>query len=228
MGRPSHGGIQFRIGNPSQVNKHKDPLAQLPRDPFFGRGLSGGPREPPRSQACRSFGVELRAGIRHFAELYIAGFHAGAAHSHAPSVYAPHPAVLVETENCYPLVGCTIETTIDQNATRDLRQTSPLGRFVGLNIYQDRGHLAVVEVGAIWATAESWGAFWSRLFNLPLYRALSFTLTYAFVVTPLLIVFGLTIALAVNSLHRHLKALMIFFSLLPMIVTPLIGSLILF
>jgi ABC-type sugar transport system permease subunit len=36
------------------------------------------------------------------------------------------------------------------------------------------------------------------------------------------------IALAVNSLHRHLKGLMIFFSLLPMIVTPLIGSLILF
>jgi ABC-type sugar transport system permease subunit len=144
------------------------------------------------------------------------------------SVYAPHPAVLVEAENCAPLVGCTIETTIDQNATRDLRQTNPLGRFVGLNIYLDRGHLAVAEVGAIWAAAESWGAFWSRLFNLPLYRALSFTLTYAFVVTPLLIVFGLTIALAVNSLHRHLKGLMIFFSLLPMIVTPLIGSLILF
>ena len=36
------------------------------------------------------------------------------------------------------------------------------------------------------------------------------------------------IALAVNSLNRHLKGLMIFFSLLPMIVTPLIGSLILF
>ncbi len=36
------------------------------------------------------------------------------------------------------------------------------------------------------------------------------------------------IALAVNSLHRHLKGLVIFFSLLPMIVTPLIGSLILF
>ncbi len=144
------------------------------------------------------------------------------------SVHAPHPAVLVEVEICYPLVGCTIETTIDQDATRDLRQAEPLGRFVGLNIFLDRGHLAVVEVGAIWAAAKSWGAFGNRLFNLPLYRALSFTLTYAFVVTPLLIVLGLTIALAVNSLHRHLKALMIFFSLLPMIVTPLIGSLILF
>ena len=36
------------------------------------------------------------------------------------------------------------------------------------------------------------------------------------------------IALAVNSLHRHLKGLAIFFSLLPLIVTPLIGSLVLF
>nr|MCS5689460.1 sugar ABC transporter permease [Acidimicrobiales bacterium] len=51
---------------------------------------------------------------------------------------------------------------------------------------------------------------------------------FTFTVTPLLIAFGLVIALAVNSLHRHLKGLVIFFSLLPMIVTPLIGSLILF
>ena len=39
---------------------------------------------------------------------------------------------------------------------------------------------------------------------------------------------GLMIALAVNSLHRHLKGLIIFFSLLPMIVSPLLGSLVLF
>jgi ABC-type sugar transport system permease subunit len=57
---------------------------------------------------------------------------------------------------------------------------------------------------------------------------MAFTLTYTFVVTPLLIVLGLIIALAVNTLHRRLKGLVIFFSLLPMIVTPLVGSLILF
>jgi ABC-type sugar transport system permease subunit len=57
---------------------------------------------------------------------------------------------------------------------------------------------------------------------------MGFTLTYVLVVTPLVILFGLIIALAVNSLHRHLKGLMVFFSLLPMIVTPLVGSLILF
>jgi ABC-type sugar transport system permease subunit len=36
------------------------------------------------------------------------------------------------------------------------------------------------------------------------------------------------IALAVNSLHERLKGLAIFFSLLPMIVPPLVGSLVLF
>jgi ABC-type sugar transport system permease subunit len=36
------------------------------------------------------------------------------------------------------------------------------------------------------------------------------------------------IALAVNSLHRLFKGVVIFFSLLPMIVSPLIGSLVLF
>ena len=57
---------------------------------------------------------------------------------------------------------------------------------------------------------------------------MGFTLTFTFVVTPLVILVGFLIALAVNSLHQRLKGLMIFFSLLPMIVTPLIGSLILF
>jgi len=144
------------------------------------------------------------------------------------SVYAPHGAVLVEVENCTPLVGCTTETSVDQEATRALREAQPLGRFVGLDIYLDRGHLAVKEVGEAWRTTDTWAEFRSRIYNLPLYRALAFTLTYTFVVTPALIVLGLMIALGVNSLHRHLRGLMIFFSLLPMIVTPIIGGLILF
>lgn len=144
------------------------------------------------------------------------------------SVFAPHKAVLIEVENCTPLVGCTTETKVDHTATEQLRAEKPLGRFVGLEIYLDRGHLAVQEIGEAWQTSATWSAFTSKFFNLPLYRALSFTLTYTFIVTPLLIILGLMIALAVNSLHRHLKGLVIFFSLLPMIVTPLIGSLILF
>lgn len=143
------------------------------------------------------------------------------------SVTAPHEPVLITVENCTPF-RCTEETTIDQEATRELRESQPLGRFVGLDIYLDRGHLAVAEVAEAWRSSESLGDFFSELGDLPFYRAMAFTLTYTFVATPLLIVLGLAIALAVNTLTQKLKGIVIFFSLLPMIVTPLVGSLIMF
>ena len=143
------------------------------------------------------------------------------------SLFAPHEAVLIKVENCGPF-GCTEETMIDQEATDALREAEPMGRFVGLDVYLDRGHLAVAEVGEAWRTSNGVGEFFGTLFNLPFYRALSFTLTYTFVCTPLLIALGFLIAISVNALHARLKGLVIFFSLLPMIVTPLVGSLILF
>lgn len=143
------------------------------------------------------------------------------------SVHTPHEAVLIETENCGPF-GCKKSTTIDQDATRALRAEEPLGRFVGLEIYFDRGHLAIKEVVDIWGNAESLNDFFGDLNNLPFYRAMAFTLTFTFSVTPLMLVFGLMIALGVNALHQRLKGVLIFFSLLPMIVSPLIGSLVLF
>lgn len=143
------------------------------------------------------------------------------------SFFTPHEAVLIETENCGPF-GCTTETTVDQEATQALRDEKPLGRFVGFDIYTDRGHLAFAEISTAWSTSSTWGEFFDALFNLPFYRALAFTLTYTFVCTPLLIILGFAIAVAVNALDQRIKGLMIFFSLLPMIVTPLVGSLILF
>ena len=143
------------------------------------------------------------------------------------SVTAQHEPVLITVETCTPF-SCTEETTIDQEATRELREARPLGRFVGLDIYLDRGHLAVAEVAEAWRTSDSMGAFFSELGDLPFYRAIGFTLTYTFTVTPLLIILGMAIALAVNTLTQKLKGVVIFFSLLPMIVTPLVGSLIMF
>lgn len=143
------------------------------------------------------------------------------------SLYTPHEQVLREVENCGPF-GCTKETSVDRAATDALRDAQPLGKFAGLDIYLDRGHLATAEVAAAWSNREDLSGFFKDLGNLPFYRAMGFTLVYTFSVTPLLIIFGFVIAIAVNSLHRHLKGLVIFFSLLPMIVTPLIGSLILF
>ncbi|EFL89159.1 carbohydrate ABC transporter permease [Ahrensia sp. R2A130] len=143
------------------------------------------------------------------------------------SVYTPHEQVIIEVENCGPF-GCTKATTVDNEATAALREAQPLGRFVGLDLYFNRGHLATQEIAASWSSSASIGEFFSDIFNLPFYRALAFTLTYTFVVTPLLIVLGFVIAVAVNNLSTWLKGPVIFFSLLPMIVTPLVGSLILF
>ena len=81
------------------------------------------------------------------------------------------------------------------------------------------------------------GRFLDRLRSSPfqaaglrasLYGSLAFTLTYTALVTPLSIMLGFVVALSVNALPRVLKGPTIFFSLLPMIVTPLVGGLILF
>lgn len=143
------------------------------------------------------------------------------------SLFTPIEAVLVEVETCTPFL-CTTETAIDQEATAIAREENPLGRFAGLEIYFDRGHLATSEVAAAWRGTESWGAFFSELRNLPFYRALAFTLTYTFVCTPVLIALGFFIAIGVNAVNQRVRGFLIFFSLLPMIVTPLIGSLVLF
>lgn len=143
------------------------------------------------------------------------------------SVYTPHKQVIVEVENCGPF-GCTKSTTIDQEATEALRRAAPLGRFAGFETYLDRGHLAVSEVGTAWNASQGWRDFGAQLLNLPFYRAIGFTLAYTAVVTPLTIALGFLIAVAVNGATKAFRGPLIFFSLLPMMVTPLIGSLILF
>ena len=143
------------------------------------------------------------------------------------SLYVSHEQVIVEVENCGPF-GCTSSTTIDQEATAALRDAQPLGQFAGLETYFDRGHLATNEVGAAWQTADNWRDFGSQLLNLPFYKAMFFTLTYTAIVTPLTLILGFMIAIAVNAAVKWTRGPLIFFSLLPMIVTPLVGSLILF
>lgn len=143
------------------------------------------------------------------------------------SLYVNHDRVIVEVENCGPF-GCKKSTKIDQEATAALWEAEPLGRFAGLETYVNRNHLATTEVAEIWRNSDGIGAFLSGLFNLPFYKAMAFTLTFTFVVTPLTIILGFAIAVAVNNAPQAVRGITIFFSLLPFIITPLIGSLILF
>ena len=143
------------------------------------------------------------------------------------SVHTPHENVLITVENCDQF-GCKKVTSIDHEATKNLNQSEPLGKFVGLDIYFDRGHLAIENFKLIWENSENIFSFVQSLSNLPFYKAVFFTLTFTFTVTPIMLLLGLLIALGVNSISKKLRGIVIFFSLLPMIVTPLIGSIILF
>lgn len=142
------------------------------------------------------------------------------------SLFVQHEAILITVENCDPF-GCSSQTRVDTEAMAKLKADQPLGQFAGLSNYLNRNHLAVDEIGAIFADNQGVGDIVTRIFNLPFYKALSFTLVYCFLVTPLAMALGFAIALAVNTLPSLLKGPTIFVSILPMIITPLVGSLIL-
>ncbi len=143
------------------------------------------------------------------------------------SLYQEHEQVIIEVESCGPF-GCSVTEAVDLEATEALREAQPLGEWAGLAIYKDRNHLAIAEVGEAWTSRVSTGDFFGSLMNLTFYRALAFTLTYTAIVTPLTIIFGFLIAIGVNAVARAMRGPTIFLSLLPMIVTPIVGALVLF
>lgn len=142
------------------------------------------------------------------------------------SMYIEHPAIVTTVENCGPF-GCTKETKVDTEAMAKLKAEQPMGQFAGLSNYLNHNHLAVADLKDIFSANTGIKDIAYRLMNLPFYRALAFTLTYCFFVTPIAMALGFTIALAVNTMPKLLKGPAIFVSILPMIITPLVGSLIL-
>lgn len=143
------------------------------------------------------------------------------------SLFIEHQQVMTEVETCDPF-SCTTERRVDAAAMQELRAAEPMGKYNGLGTYFNSSHLASTEITILWRTTETWAQFFSAVMNLPLYKSMAFTLAYTFVVTPLVIITGFFVALGVNAIPGLIKGPVIFFSLLPMIVTPLIGSLVLF
>ena len=143
------------------------------------------------------------------------------------SFYAQHDQVLKEVEKCDPF-GCKISVQIDQEASSKIREEKPLGKFNGFGTYIDRNHLAFDELSELWGESNSTGEFVGKVTNLPFYKALIFTLTYCIIVTPCVLLLGFIIALSLNAVARKIRGPLIFGTILPMIVTPLIGSLVLF
>ena len=74
------------------------------------------------------------------------------------------------------------------------------------------------------ALGEGWRGL-SQILEIDFYRALRFTLTFTLITLPFVIGLGLAIALMVESMTRAIRGPLIFISLLPYIITPVIGAL---
>ncbi len=118
---------------------------------------------------------------------------------------------------------------LTQNCVTEVRNTAKLDAngkpiidrvFVGLESY--RQLLQPEKVAAAFAAN---GEGWKALETIDFYRALRFTLTFTLVTLPLVLLLGLVLAIAVDNTVKSLRGPLIFVSLLPFIITPVIGAL---
>ena len=146
------------------------------------------------------------------------------------SMFREHQKPLKEVQTCTAdfltnTQKCETSVAVD---FEKLKKRKGIGEFVGLKLYGGYKLFAFEAIGKEWEKRKSLSQFIGRLFNLPFYNALIFTLTYTFVATPFVILLGLIVAFSINNLTRSIRGPVIFAGLLPMIITPLIGALVLF
>ena len=125
-----------------------------------------------------------------------------------------------EVETCTPgflTQTCTTETktvpVLDDNGN-----VVTTTEWVGLLSYQ-----RVLQLDRVGAAISSGN--WGEILTIDFWKALRFTLTFTLVTLPFVIGVGLAIAVVVNNLTKSLKGPVIFVSLLPFIITPVIGAL---
>ncbi len=126
----------------------------------------------------------------------------------------------VEVESCTPSFTGQICTTelktrpVLDEAGRTVTETT----YVGLQSYRN-----VLEPDRLREAITS--GRWLDILDIDFWAALRFTLTFTLITLPLILLFGLGIALAVNNAVRSIRGPIIFVSLLPFIITPVIGAL---
>ncbi|MCY3675732.1 MAG: sugar ABC transporter permease [Paracoccaceae bacterium] len=126
----------------------------------------------------------------------------------------------VEIETCTP--GFGTQTCITESETRPVlgEDGKALEKtiFVGWESYRN-----ILRPDQAWQAVKQLN--WSGLMAIDFWKALRFTLTFTLISLPLVIGLGLVIAVAVNSLAKSIRGQVIFVSLLPFIITPVIGAL---
>jgi multiple sugar transport system permease protein len=91
-------------------------------------------------------------------------------------------------------------------------------RFVGLETY--RSLIQPQEVGRALSNLD-----YGAVVNVDFWGALRFTVTFTLITLPLVVGLGMIVALAVDNITRAIRGPVIFLSLLPFIITPVIGAL---
>jgi multiple sugar transport system permease protein len=137
------------------------------------------------------------------------------------SFYLTQPVFeTVEVETCTP--GFPDQTCVTEEKTRPILKENGKVRsetkFVGLQSYAN-----VLELGRVGAAIDAGN--WDRILTIDFWKALRFTLTFTLVTLPIAIFMGLAIAVVVNNTVRSIRGPVIFVSLLPFIITPVIGAL---
>ncbi|MBD9650106.1 sugar ABC transporter permease [Ensifer sp. ENS09] len=128
----------------------------------------------------------------------------------------------VKTETCTP--GFLTQSCVEE--VKNLPKLDVNGRpivetkFVGFDVYK-----TVLQPDAVMRAFSEGGGGWAAVLNIDFYKALRFTLTFTLITLPLVIGTGLALALAVNNTLRSVRGPLIFISLLPFIITPVIGAL---
>lgn len=126
----------------------------------------------------------------------------------------------VEVETCTP--GFLEQTCVTE--TKTVPTLDEAGNVIftmewtGLQSYRN-----VLQMDKFWAAISNRTP--GDILQIDFWQALRFTLMFTLVTLPLVVGVGLLIALAVNNAMRSLRGPVIFISLLPFIITPVIGSL---
>ncbi|MEO0939172.1 MAG: sugar ABC transporter permease [Pseudomonadota bacterium] len=127
----------------------------------------------------------------------------------------------VETETCTPgflTQTCTTEIKTIPIIDEVTGKPQTTTEWVGFLSYQ-----RVLQMDKVWAAISA--GQWGDILQIDFWKALRFTLTFTLLTLPLVLGVGLAIALAVNSAVQSIRGPVIFISLLPFIITPVIGSL---
>lgn len=140
---------------------------------------------------------------------------------------------MVEVTTEVPLFGGKTRTTTEMKAQPVLDAKGKpviVNEFVGMQKLATAAELP--EVGAILAEPRQGVPFWQsvrdiygKVTALSFWGALEFTLIYTFVTTPFVLAFGFGLALAINRVAKALRGPLIFVTLLPMIITPIVAAL---